>query len=252
MRSARLSTSDLARPVRRQWAGEVEGRRIERVLTEIAAQPHGSLADRLCAAAETGLDASGVGVALSAGAGLLATVCTTEGARAVEALQVDLGEGPAFDTHRSGWPVLVADLDADLSWPVFAPAALALGLRATFAFPLRRGAVRLGALSVHRSSAGGLSDEEHADALVLARLALDLFLALQSGQAPDELHGMFLDGAASTAALHQATGILSVQLGIAVGAALALLRAHAYAEERDLRHVADDVVARRLRLDRSE
>jgi len=230
----------------------VEGRRIERVLTAIAAQQHGSLADRLCAAAETGLDASGVGVSLSAGERILASVCTTDGGRAVESLQVDLGEGPAFDTHRSGWPVLVADLDGDLTWPVFAPAALALGLRATFAFPLRRGAVRLGALTIHRRSAGGLSDEAHADGLVFARLALDLFLALQSGHAPDELHGMFLDGTASTAALHQASGILSVQLSIAVGAALALLRAHAYAEERDLGDVADDVVARRLRLDRSE
>ena len=50
--------------------------------------------------------------------------------------------------------------------------------------------------------------------------------------------------------LHQAQGMVMVQLGVSLAAALALLRAYAYANERDLVDVARDVVARTLRLDK--
>jgi hypothetical protein len=49
------------------------------------------------------------------------------------------------------------------------------------------------------------------------------------------------------AEVHQAAGMISVQLGMGVEEALTRLRAHAYAEDRRLADVARDVVARRLR-----
>lgn len=51
------------------------------------------------------------------------------------------------------------------------------------------------------------------------------------------------------AAVHQATGMVSVQLDVSMEIALLRLRAHAYASERALGDVAQDVVARRLRFD---
>ena len=48
---------------------------------------------------------------------------------------------------------------------------------------------------------------------------------------------------------YQATGMLSVQLGVAITEAFARLRAYAYSEDRRLADVAGDIVARRLRLD---
>ena len=50
------------------------------------------------------------------------------------------------------------------------------------------------------------------------------------------------------AEIDQATGMVSVQLGVAVGEAFVRLRAYAYAQDRRLGEVARDVVARRLRL----
>lgn len=226
----------------------MEQHRLVRVLEAVAAQPAGSLADRVCTAAEKSLEASGVGVCLAAADDLLETVCATDGGQSVETLQTDLGEGPTYTAHRHGFEVLVGDLDLDDSWPAFGPAAADLGLRAAFAFPLRSGAVRLGAFTLYRQSAGQLSDEHHADALVFARLALDLFLDLQLGRDVDDLDQLFVHGTSNTVEIHQAAGIVSVQLGIAVGAALSVLRAHAYTASRSLRAVADDVVARRLRL----
>jgi hypothetical protein len=58
------------------------------------------------------------------------------------------------------------------------------------------------------------------------------------------------DLGAADAVVHQATGMLLVQLGVDAQTALLRLRAHAYAEGRPLREVAADVVERRLRLER--
>jgi AmiR/NasT family two-component response regulator len=48
--------------------------------------------------------------------------------------------------------------------------------------------------------------------------------------------------------VHQATGILTVQLGIPLGPALALLRAYSYSHNRSLLSVARDIIAHRIRL----
>jgi hypothetical protein len=227
----------------------VAKRRFERILDSVASQPAGPIAERLCTAAANDLDARGVSMSLASGGGLLETVAGTQDGRDGDMLQSDLGEGPAHDAHRFGWPVLVEDLEVDRTWPAFGPAAVATDLRSMFAFPMRRGSVRIGALTLSRRTAGGLSDEHHADALVFARLALDLVLALKSENTPDELDERFIDGTANTAGIHQASGIVAVQLSISVAAALSVLRAHAYTKERSLRDVADDIVGRRLRLD---
>ena len=54
----------------------------------------------------------------------------------------------------------------------------------------------------------------------------------------------------SRAEVHQAAGMLSVQLEVSVSDALVRLRAHSYAEGRPLHDVEVDVVRRRLRLGR--
>jgi hypothetical protein len=47
----------------------------------------------------------------------------------------------------------------------------------------------------------------------------------------------------------QASGMISIQLGVGVDEALVRLRAHAYAHDRRITDVARDVIARRLRFD---
>jgi hypothetical protein len=49
--------------------------------------------------------------------------------------------------------------------------------------------------------------------------------------------------------VHQATGMVSVQLEAGLEEAFARLRAYAFAVDRTVEAVADDVVARRLRFD---
>jgi len=231
---------------------EVEPHRILRVVEAFAAQPPGPPELRLCSTAAKLLDAAGVGVSLGASGELLdsglQTVGATDGGQHGEALQFDLGEGPSYTAHRTGWPVQAPDLEQDGTWPAFSEAAAALGLRAVFAFPLRSGSVGLGALTLYQHVAGELSSEQYADALVVARFALNLFTSLQAGRPPDELDQVFTDTLSNSVEVHQASGVVSVQLGIPVAAALAMLRAHAFAESVSLTEIATQVIEHRLKL----
>jgi hypothetical protein len=64
------------------------------------------------------------------------------------------------------------------------------------------------------------------------------------------VHRVFVEGGADIhAAVHQAAGMVSVQLGVSVADALVRLRAHAFAADRPLTQVAREVIARTLRFD---
>jgi hypothetical protein len=177
------------------------------------------------------------------------SLCTTDATSArIEELQYTLGEGPCVDAHRNDRPTLEPDLvnPAQPRWIAFSSPAIAAGARAVFGFPLRVGAVRLGALNLYRSTPGELSDDQHADALVMADVAAQAVLVLQSHASPGELAAALQVGANFQYVVHQASGMVAVQLNISLGQALILLRAYAFGNERSLSDIANDVVQRTL------
>jgi GAF domain-containing protein len=199
----------------------------------------------VAAAAALGVD----GVSAGVGTGPQGTVVSwgrEEVGAALEDLQFTIGQGPGLDAVASGAPVLVADVrEHAVRWPGFVPGALELGVRAVFAFPLRIGAICVGVLTAHRAVPGPLADGQLADALGLAEAVSVLLLH----RAPGE--GMPVSGRVRPethrAHVHQATGMISVQLEVSLAEALVRLRAYAYARNRAVAEVAGDVVARRLR-----
>ncbi|MEH1123143.1 GAF domain-containing protein [Micromonospora sp. CPCC 206061] len=210
---------------------------------------------RLCAAATRALAVSGAGVTLMAEDGVRGLVTASDPAtERIEDVQFVLGEGPCIDAFEARRPVLVPDLaDGALSrWPVYTPTIHDSGVRAVFAFPLQVGAGRLGVLDLFRTRPGPLTAEDLAQALVFADVAVGTLLDGQeragAGAAADGL----VEAMDSRAELFQAQGMVMVQLGVPLIAALARLRAYAYAENRPLAEVARDVVARRLRFDRDQ
>ena len=118
-----------------------------------------------------------------------------------------------------------------------------------FGFPLRQGNVRLGALNLYRDRVGSLSDDQHADALVLADLVTHAVLLLQADAPPGLLATEFEQGADLQLLVHQASGMVAAQLGISVGRALIRLRAYAFGNNRPLHDVVEDVIARSLVFD---
>jgi PAS domain S-box-containing protein len=85
-----------------------------------------------------------------------------------EKLQTDLREGPCLLAYDSGDAVAIPDVRLDERFPLFCPAALEDGLGAVFAFPLRHGDGRLGALDVYLDSPGTFDYEDMAAAQSLA------------------------------------------------------------------------------------
>jgi hypothetical protein len=141
--------------------------------------------------------------------------------------------------------VLQPDLarTAPRRWPAFASGALAAGVAAVFAFPLRVGAIRVGVLDLYRETPGTLSPRELREALAFADAATLLLLYLQTHAAGDELSAAAVTVLDDRAEVHQATGIVSVQARTGLAEALVMLRARAYAEGRPVGDVARDVLA---------
>ncbi|MBB5960190.1 hypothetical protein FHS29_006813 [Saccharothrix tamanrassetensis] len=166
----------------------------------------------------------------------------------VSEAEITFGEGPAVDCLRAERPVVASDLASAaeaVRWPVFAPFALSHGVAAIVTFPVTMGAVVVGCLEALRSTAGPPTRAETLDGLLLADVAMLLLLRAE----PPRLGlDRFADAVeARWAAVHQATGITSVQLDSDLGTAFLRLRAHAYLTGRRLSDVAADVLARRVR-----
>lgn len=228
----------------------------ERLLRILARLSLGDTTDletiRLCEVSAEITGTTGAGVMLMSDDMALGSVCTTDDVSTrIEDLQYTMGEGPCVDAYRESRPVLEPDLahPAISRWPAFTGPALDAGARAVFGFPLRIGAVRLGALNLYRHRPEPLTDDQHADALAMAEVTARAVLALQADARPGRLAAAFDEGADFRYVVHQASGMVAAQLNISVGQALIRLRAHAFGNDRDLTGVAGDVVARRLRFD---
>jgi hypothetical protein len=201
---------------------------------------------RVCTTGVDLLGVSGAGLTLMTRKGLGAVWASDSACLAAEDLQFALGEGPALDAFRSAAPALEPALaDAAARWPFFAPAALGLGVQAAFSFPLQMGVICLGALNLFRDRSGFPSADELADALVLADVVTEDLIDLQ---ALGQLRWGPSDHLGQRARVHQATGMVSVQIESDMSTALACIRAYAFTNEISIFEVADKVLNRTLRL----
>lgn len=213
-------------------------------------EQRGDLPQRLVTACAGALPVSGVGIVLMTDDGPAGTVAVTDSASAtLEDLQFTLGEGPCVEASRTGRPVLQPDLatTGPARWPGFSAGALDVGVRAVFAFPLRMGAIRLGVLDLYRDRVGRLSDEELAEALSFADAATTVLLHLQSIDPHAGGPLGVLPVVEDRAEVHQATGMVSVQAGVPLGQALALLQARAFATGGPISALARDVLTGAVR-----
>jgi GAF domain-containing protein len=180
---------------------------------------------------------------------LTALATTTPMMALVEDLEVTLGAGPCTDAYHHGRPVEETDLEgADHSrWLGFDSPALAAGVRAVFAFPLRVTDGSIGSLNLARLEPGALTGDQHLDAVALAGVVAQLLVTLPVDTAAGALE--LDDLVRHRAVVHQATGMVGAQFDVTMAVGLALLRARAFADDRSLDKVAADVVEHRLRFD---
>lgn len=193
----------------------------------------------------------------NAWAGVL--LATDQLAQRIDELAVDLGEGPLLVARSRRSPVLL-DLDQSATGSAVFERELERlypQVRAVLVQPLQIGVALVGFLSLYSERQISLTDGvlgrllRTADAITLALIAPTPAEALpaRSGSRaerpsdsdwPEEL--LTVDHAA----IHQAAGMLMVQLDSTIEVAMLTLRAHAYSHDRRVVEVARDVVARRL------
>ncbi|MDJ0348198.1 GAF and ANTAR domain-containing protein [Cryobacterium sp. PH29-G1] len=211
-----------------------------------------------CARFLSELPVNGAAVSVFGGAVPETIVCATDDLAArLDELQFDLGEGPRWDAVRSRLPVLEPRVreGAHPLWPVFHAELMHTAVAALYVFPLTLGAVDIGIVELYSTTPEALNRNERAKARVMANETawnlLDRLLRLQetANTDPPDAEPMEAKSAGSPLSrreIHQATGMVLVQMNVTPTNALLLLRAHAFAHGRTVRAVASDVVARRL------
>jgi GAF domain-containing protein len=176
--------------------------------------------------------------------GYTTVAASSDDARAIDAAQYELSEGPCVDALRSGTPHHVTDLAADDRWPAFRDRARSLGYRTVLAVPLRAGADVIGALNVFADGPDGLNDR---DVALAGRIAAPAATTLANARAygrVSRLAAQLEQALSSRAVIEQAKGILMAGQGCEADEAFAILRQVSQASNRKLREVAAEVVAR--------
>jgi hypothetical protein len=204
----------------------------------------------LCDGAAQVVGMSGAGVMLMSGDLAQGSLCTTNPvSELIEELQYTLGEGPCVDAYQQDRVVSEVDLANPNTprWLAFTPHVLEKGVRAIFGFPLRQGMARFGALNLYRDQPGPLTDDQHADALVLSEVIVQWVLDAQAAAPAGTVAAALEQESDFHFVVQNAAGMVSVQLGINVTEAHLRLRAYAFRENLLVRDVAGDIVSRRLR-----
>ncbi|MDQ0604630.1 hypothetical protein QF037_008975 [Streptomyces canus] len=229
-----------------------ERSRIARDLTSaVAGLPDAAIPDALCRACVTllpevsGLSASLAGPATRTGIVLFAS---DEVASELADTQFTLGEGPCTEALRLRAPVLAPDLTRGPDarrWPLFTVKAAKIGVEAVFSVPLTAAAGQLGTLDLYRETAGAMSQAHLRTALLVADALTLAISALDHASADSSEVVTWLQGAeADREEVHQATGMIMMQLGVNPQEALLRLRARAFAQDQTSTGIARAVIDR--------
>jgi hypothetical protein len=224
--------------------------RSNRIAVAFALEAARSPTASLCAACVDVLDVTGAGITVMGG-GQAGPLCVSnQRMAALEDLQFTMGEGPCQDAFHSGRPVHAPRFDALVisRWPSFADMAQEAGIGAVFAYPMVTNRARIGVLTLYQDNEGELSAAQHGDGITLAEVLTETVLTMQDAAPAGVLATGLEEAVVYRAEIHQASGMVSIQLRIPIAEALLRIRAHAFATGRPVGLVAADIVGRRLRL----
>ena len=205
-------------------------------------------AESLCGLFVDLVPVSGASITVFGRPGGDSTICVSDGiAVELDQLQFDLGEGPRFQAARTGRAVVSEDLRSGVQpeWPVFGGAAARLGVGSVFSFPLLVGSAVLGVADLYRRTPGPLGIDATARARSIARRVAGP-AAEHAGRSAKSDEPESREAPALRREVHQATGMILIQLDVSADEAFALLRARAFTSGRTVEDVARDVVQRRL------
>jgi hypothetical protein len=195
------------------------------------------------------LPVTGASISVTSASGAQSTIGITDSVAAeLEQLQFELGAGPHWDVLKTGLAVFVPDTRALVTarWPMFGSAIANLPVGAVFALPMRMGAVTVGVVDLYRSTPGELRGPDVGAALSLASSIAEQALRYAVVSADDDAGVETVMAPAMRREIHQATGMIFIQLGVSATEAFTRLQARAFADGRPVADIAHDVVNRSL------
>jgi len=165
--------------------------------------------------------------------------------------QYESGQGPCLESFLTGSVIVVESLAGDHRWPEFAAAAMARGVRSTLSMPMVSGESSVGALNFYAGAPGAFGETE---AEVGALFAAQATVVVVNAQAywGARLKSEHLEQAlVGREVIDMAKGIIMNATACGPDEAFDRLVKQSQHENRKLRDVAVDIVARVQRRPRS-
>jgi GAF domain-containing protein len=168
----------------------------------------------------------------------------------IDQAQYVSGRGPCLDAFRRSRVVVVDELDGDGRWPEFAAAALARGVHSTLSLPLSAGDSALGALNLYAAIPCAFGEVDVAAGQLFAAQAAVLLANAQSywGARLSSEHLQL--AMQSRASIEMAKGIIMSSMSCGPDEAFQVLVRQSQHENRKLREIAAEIVARAARRQR--
>lgn len=171
---------------------------------------------------------------------------TTAGASAdlvlrADQLQYDLDEGPCLTSWTQRVLIRIDDIAAEARWPLWAPAAAAMGLQSSMSVPLVAGDRALGALKVY-GSASGFKEADERRLVMFAAQAAILLANVQTHDNARRLSEGLKEALRTRDLIDMAKGVLMAREGVDETTAFAMLVGTSRRESKKLRDVATRIV----------
>ena len=159
---------------------------------------------------------------------------------AVDAIQLEVEEGPCVDAIREHQTMVTDDLSSETRWPRFSSrAAATTGVRSMLSFRMFVAGDTLGSLNLYSKQAAAFSEESIAVGTIFAAHAS---IALRAAQSKEDL-ARLREAIEARELIAQAKGILMGRRGISSQAAVSILDRGAERLRIELRELARRVVA---------
>jgi ANTAR domain/GAF domain len=199
---------------------------------------------RLADLATTALDADMAGLTFRNENGRPTTIVYTDRmVPEVDEVQYDFDRGPCLDAARTHTMFQIDDMRTDTRWPEFAASASSHGLQSSLSVPVVVAHDGLGALNFYDQSAGWFGDSHRRLGEVFAGQCAIVGLHWSTASEAANLAVAMQ----SRAVIEQAKGVIMATTGCLADDAFALLREQSQRENRKLRDIASEIVARQKR-----
>ena len=171
-------------------------------------------------------------------------VFTDDDAPQIDSAQYETGIGPCLDAFRHQQVYRIDHMEKDQQWPPFSEAAGAHGVQSSLSLPLITRHEAVGALNLYSRSPAAFSDDDVEVGLQFARQAAIVLANCQAYSDAQQLGQDMAEAMKSRATIEQAKGILMGAQRCSADDAFQILVRASQRENRKLRDMAAEIVAR--------